>query len=173
MNDSKNKKSNIELASEDLFNFAFDREDVKALMSRLPKSSDAERATIDHELQILKIISVGWSLSFYLEDSLPKNQLTAFFWQAVHEFSKSLSQTTELLIHADIDFFGTLKERFDVYLNEMQQNPDAPEPAVVIGPKFARLCGNADDVHIVMAGSRMFMSTVGMVKAYLEKIKLR
>lgn len=173
MNDSANEKSNIELAGEDLFNFAIDRKDVKALMSRLPEFPDAERATIDHELQILKIISVGWSLSFYLEDSPQKSQITAFFWQAMHEFSRGLSQTTELLVHADIDFFGSLKERFDIYLEKMQQNPEAPEPAVVIGPEFARLCNQDDDVHIVMAGSRIFISTVGMVKAYLEKIKLR
>ena len=173
MEHSNNEKSNIELASEDLFNFAIDRQDVKALMLRLPITSDAERATVDHELQILKIISVGWSLSYYLEDSPQKNQLTALFWQAVHDFSKSFSQTTELLIHEDINFFGTLKDRFDLYLREMQKKPDAPEPAVVIGPEFAKLCGDAENVHTVMAGSRMFISTVGEVKAYLEKIKLR
>jgi hypothetical protein len=173
MDNSKNEKSNIELAGENLFNFAIDRRDVKALMSHLPKISDAVRATIEHELQILKIISVGWSLSYYLEDGSQKGQLTALYWQAVHDFSKSLSQTTELLIHEDIKFFETVKERFDAYLQKMQKNPDAPEPAVVIGPEFSRVCGDADDVHTVMAGSKMFISTVGEVKAYLEEIKLR
>jgi hypothetical protein len=172
MNNTKNEKSNIEMASEDLFNFAIDRQDVKALMSHLPKISDAVRATVEHELQILKIISVGWGLSYYLEEGSQKGQLTALYWQAVHDFSKSLSQTTELLIHEDIKFFETVKDRFDQYLQEMQKQPDAPEPAVVIGPEFAKNCGNGDDVHTVMVGSRMFIAAVGEVKAYIEEIKL-
>ena len=161
------------MAGEELFNFAIDRRDVKALSERLPPATDAQRATVEHELQMLKIISVGWGLSFYLDNNPQKNQLAAFFWQAVHDFSQRLSQTTELLIHEDIDFFSTLKSRFDVYLSQLQKKPDAPEPAVVIGPEFAKFCGDADDVHNVMAGSRMFISTIGEVKAYLEKIKLR
>jgi len=54
----------------------------------------------------------------------------------------------------------------------MTQKPDAPEPAVVIGPEFARTCGNMDDVFTVMTGSRMFIATIGSVKEYLDTIKL-
>ncbi|MBW1863356.1 MAG: hypothetical protein JRJ02_13440 [Deltaproteobacteria bacterium] len=60
-----------------------------------------------------------------------------------------------------------------MYVAALAQKPDAPEPAVVIGPEFAVTCGNADDIFTVMTGSKMFIVTIGRVKAYLEAIKLR
>ena len=66
-----------------------------------------------------------------------------------------------------------LKERLDTYVAALSKNPDAPEPALVIGPEFARICGNVDDVFTFMTGSKMFISTINKVKAYLEAIKLR
>jgi hypothetical protein len=173
MDDIKKNESKIEMVAEDLFNYAIDRRDVVNIIAPLPELLDSRRATLEHELQILKIISIGWSLSFYLNDSPLKSELTARFWESIHEFSRNLSQTTELLIHQNIDFFQTVRERFDQYLGEMKKNTDAPEPAVVIGPVFAGICGDAEDVHGVMAGSRMFINTVGEVKAYLQEARLR
>ncbi len=66
-----------------------------------------------------------------------------------------------------------LKERLDMYVAALAKNPDAPEPALVIGPEFARICGNVDDLFTFMTGSKMFISTISKVKAYLEAIKLR
>ncbi|MGB5750482.1 MAG: hypothetical protein WBM69_26170 [Desulfobacterales bacterium] len=57
-------KSNAEQAAEDLFNYAIDREDVNWLMSNLAKEADIKRTTVEYEFPILKIISVGWSLSY-------------------------------------------------------------------------------------------------------------
>ena len=59
-----------------------------------------------------------------------------------------------------------------MYIEAMKEQPDAPEPAVIMGPEFARTCGNVADVFTVMAGSRMFKSTVGSVKEYFEKIQM-
>ena len=73
----------------------------------------------------------------------------------------------------EIDYFETLKNRLDMYLNALNRKPDAAEAVSVIGPEFARACGNADDVFTVMTGSRMFTLTIGSVKEYLEFIKLR
>jgi len=77
------------------------------------------------------------------------------------------------MIGNNIDYFQILKERLDMYVAAMAQKPDAPEPAVVIGPEFARTCGNMDDAFTVMTGSKMFIATIGSVKEYLETIKLR
>ena len=163
----------IEKAAEDLFNFAVDHEDVKWLMEHLPKEADIERDKVEYELRMLKIISVGWSLSYYLENHFHKHKLLELYWQAVNEFSQSISATTGLMIGRDIDYFKILKERLDMYVAALAQNPDAPEPAVVIGPEFAGTCGNTDDIFTVMTGSKMFIVTIGRVKEYLEAIKLR
>jgi len=168
MAESKDEKTGIEVACEALFDFAIDRRDVADIMARLPEIQDACRATVEHELQILKIISVGWTLSYYLPAGPLKEEMTMRFWQAVHDFSKSLSSTAELLIHQDVDFFAAVRGRFDKYLEEMKRHVNAPEPAVVIGPEFARCCRADGDVHTVMAGSRIFVGTVNKVKSYLE-----
>lgn len=171
---SENKeKSAIEKAGEDLFDFAVDREDVKWLLDRLPPEADIKRTTVEYELQILKIIGVGWSVSYYLANSPQKNVLLELYWNAVNEFSRSLSTTMEYMIGQDIDYFQILKDRLEMYVAAMAQKQDAAEPAAVIGPEFSKICGNADDIFTFMTGSKMFLSTTSKVKQYLETIKLR
>jgi len=166
-------KSNVAQAAEDLFNFAIDRQDVKRLMENLAAEADIKRTTVEYELPILKIISVGWSLSYYLTDGPQKEALANLYWTAINEFSKNLSTTTEMMTGQKIDYFDILKKRLDIYVNALGQHPDAQDPATVIGPEFARTCGNSDDIFTFMTGSKMFMSTIGRVKEYLEEIKLR
>jgi len=172
MEKSKDNKSDIEKIRDDLFNFAIDRGDIKWLMERLPKEANIKRSKVEYELQILKIISVGWSISYYLENNPNKTSLLELFWMAIYEFSQHLSTTTELMIGQDIDYFRILQERLDMYVNAMAQNPGAPEPSTVIGPEFAKTCGNADDIFTFMTGSKMFLSITGQVREYLEAIKL-
>lgn len=57
-------------------------------------------------------------------------------------------------------------------VHALGEKPGAAEPAAVIGPEFTRACGNVDDVYTVLTGSRMFIGTVGRVKAYLETLAL-
>ncbi len=172
MNNSEKKQTKVEKAREDLFNFAIDREDVKWLMARLPEVADIKRSTVEYELQILKIISVGWSISYFLENSPQKNQLLEPYWKSVFEFSQSISEATELMVGQDIDYFQILKGRLDMYVDAMAKMPEASQPAQVIGPEFARTCGNVDDLFTFMTGSKMFRSTIGRVKKYLEAVNL-
>jgi len=170
MKNTEGEKTGVEKAEEDLFNFAINREDIKTLMAHLPEEADIKRGKVEYELQILKIISIGWSISYYLEHCAQKNRLLEGYWQAIHEFSQGISKTTGWMIGNNINYFQILKDRLDMYVAAMTQKPDASEPAVVIGPEFARTCGNMDDVFTVMTGSRMFIATIGSVKEYLETI---
>jgi len=165
-------KSGIERAAEDLFNFAVDREDVKALMAGLHDSADIKRNSVEYELQILKIISVGWAIPYYLGNSPQKDLIGACYWQAIQNFSQSLSETFGLMVGHPIDYFQILKDRLATYVNALQLQSDAPEPAAIIGPEFADACGNRDDVFTVMTGSRMFLTTIGSVKQYLVTFKM-
>lgn len=167
MTNEEDSKSGTEAACEALFNFAIDRRDVVDITARFPGLPDARRATMEHELQILKIISVGWSLSYCLPAGALKEEMTVRFWRAVEDFSKSLSSAAELFVCQDIDFFAAVRDRFDRYLGEMKRKVDAPEPAVVIGPVFAECCGDEGDAHTVMAGARLFVGTVNEVRRYL------
>ena len=173
MDISDQEKSPLAQAGEDLFNFAIDRGDLKELMAYLPQEAAVKRVTVEYELQILKIVMVGWSLSYHLSDTPHHRSLSARYWHAVQEFSRDLSETTTLMVGQDIDYFQILKDRLDTYLNAMHQNAHVSEPAMVIGPEFARICGNKDDVFTVMTGSKMFSLAIGSVKAYLEAVNLR
>ena len=171
MKDPLEKSPEFEKIKNDLFDFAVGREDIKWLMARLPEEANIERSSVEYELQILKIISVGWSISYCLEDNPLKNPILELFWMAIYEFSQQLSKTTNLMIDQEIDYFQILRDRLDMYLNALAQNPDTPVPAAVIGPEFARTCGNVDDIFTFMTGSKMFISATGRVRKYLEPIK--
>lgn len=166
------QKSAVEQAGEDLFNFAVDREDVKTLLAALPSESDLERGKVEYELGILKIISVGWSISYFLEHSPHKSRLAELYWNAVQEVSQSISSTAGLMVGKDIDYFQILKDRLDMYVEAMRDRPDASGPAGVIGPAFARACGDVNNVYAALTGAKMFIATVGSVKAYLEAMEL-
>ena len=169
---NKEKKSEVEIAGENLFNFATDREDIKTFIAHLPKETKCTPAAIEYELQLLKIIITGWSISFYLENYSQKDELAEIYWKSIHEFSGALSETTQLMTGHDIDYFQVLKDRLDMYVAALTEKPESTEPAAVIGPEFSRVCGKADDVFAVLTGSRMFILTVSSVKEYLESVKL-
>jgi hypothetical protein len=171
LEEAEKKKTGIERAGEDLFNFAVDREDVKALMVRLPAEAATRRVTVEYELQILRIVGVGWCISYYLQGYGQKDRLGEFYWKAVHGFSQGLSETTRLMTGQNIDYFQILRDRLDMYLDALRRRPDAAEPAAVIGPEFAEACGNIDDVYTVMTGARMFIATIGSVTEYLQAVR--
>lgn len=163
----------MEKAGEDLLEFAIDRTDVNWLMDRLPKEADIRRVTVEYELPILKIIAVGWGLSYYLENSPQKTALLELYWNSVNEFSRGISTTTEYMVGQKIDYFQILKDRLHMYVAALEQHPDVSEPVHVIGPEFSRICGNVNDIFTFMTGSKMFISTINKVKEYLEVVKLR
>ena len=171
-NTNEPEKTQVERAAEDLFNYAVDREDVKWLMAYLAGEADINRVAVEYELQILKIVSVGWSISFFLEESENRGRLLALYWQYIQEYSQNLSNATGLMIGKDIDYFQVLKDRLDLYVAALSQNPDAPEPATVIGPEFAAVCGNKNDIFTYMTGSKMFLSTLSNTRKYLEAMEV-
>jgi hypothetical protein len=170
---TEENKSFVEIAGEDLFNFAVNREDIKALITHLHKETTCKPEAVEYELQLLKIISTGWSISFFLEETNHRDQLSESFWKSIHEFSETLSETTQLMTGQDINYFNILKERLDMYVEALTGKPEATEPVAVIGPVFAKVCGNADDIFAIMTGSKMFLITVASVKEYLEEIELQ
>jgi len=172
MTTPEDNKTPLQQAGEDLFNFAIERDDTKWLIARLPAEANIKPTTVEYELQILKIISVGWSISYFLSEWPEKQQLSGIFWDAVREFSGSLSSTTEMMTGQDIDYFQTLKERLDHYLEALQQHPEATEPAEVIGAEFARACGNAEDLFAAFTGGRMFRTATSRVREYLDAANL-
>lgn len=172
MNESSLEKVSIEKASEDLFDFAIDRSDIKLILQSLPEDKKINRVSVEYEIQLLKILAVGWSISFFLDESSIKKELSESFWNAVQSFSQSISTLSSSSTGKEIDYFNILKERLDTYLTALNLIPDRPDPLIAIGPTFARICGNEDNTHIILSGSKVFNLSAGGVKNYLESIQI-
>ena len=162
----------IEDVGRGLFDFALEREDIKWLLARLPGDMETKPATVEYELQILKIVAVGWSIAFHMESHPWKTPLQEMFWQAIREFSQNLSTTTELMTGHGIDYFQVLKARLDMYVAALESQPDSAEPVQVIGPAFAAACGDGQDLMVSVAGSKIFASSLSQVKTYLSALEL-
>ena len=172
MESQQTQTAKIEQVGQGLFDFALEREDVKWLLDRLPGEGGVKPAKVEYELQILKIVTVGWAIAYHLANHPWKTPLQTIYWQSVQAFSQTLSTTTELMIGHDMDYFEVLKERLNRYVEALEQQPDALEPVQVIGPAFAAICGQRDDAVICMTGSKMFASALGQVKTFLAALDL-
>lgn len=170
MTESPDKKphSNIDGIAEMLFDFAIDRDDIKWSLGQLPESASTRLHRVDYELQLLKIVTTGWSISVHLADDPQKELLSQTFWNRILGFSKELSETTELMTGCDVDYFELLKERLDDYVAVISGQDQGSEPAQFVGMRFAELCEMPDDLSVSLAGSRMFNTIVLRVGKFID-----
>lgn len=170
MADSSDNKpiSDIDTIADLLFDFAIDRDDIKWSLSQLPEALSTSYHRIDYELQLLKIVTTGWSVSVHLANDPGKEPLAQTFWGKILEFSKELSDTTELMTGCDVDYFELLKERLDDYVAVIAGQAKGAEPAPFIGIRFAELCKMPDELSVSLAGSRIFNTIVLRVGKFLE-----
>lgn len=167
-----NENTNLEKVCENLVNFSVDRDDLNRLMAMLPEDEAVKRVTVEYEIPLLKIVSVGWTIAYYMENRPEKKALLESFWKAIDEFSKSLSDVTNLTTGADINYFHMIKERVDTYVQALNMQPDVKDPATVIGPTFAGICNTPDNIHVIMTGNRVFKAAIIGVKEYLTHIDI-
>jgi len=152
---------------EDLFNYALEREDIKLIAAGLAEECTINPDSVEYELQILKIISVGWSFAYYIQEQVIRDFLSNAYWEAVRDLCTNLSQSTGLLIGKDLDYFEIIKARFNVYVNALEKAGRGCSPASVIGPEFAAACGDKNDIFCVHAGTKLFIGILGRVREYL------
>ena len=164
---AKNSSTGLEKVSESLVNFSVDRDDLNRIMTMLPEDEAINRVTVEYEIPLLKIVSVGWAIAYLMEERPEKKTLLESFWKAIDEFSQSLSDVTNLTTGAEINYFHMIKERVDTYVQALNMQPDAKEPAAVIGPTFAGICNATGNIHVIMTGNRVFNAAIIGVKEYL------
>ena len=170
MESETNEKDALSAMCKNLAEYAVDREDIKALVQGLPKDRSINTVTLDYELQLLKIISVGWSLTVHMEDHPRKMEAAELFWNMIRNFSKEISTVTGLMIGHDIDYFQLLKERFDYYVSSLDNALKKDDPASAIGPAFAESCKDKDNAFVTITGARIFAYSSQAVKDYLESL---
>lgn len=166
---SKQPRS-VDEAGEILFHYAIDREDVKTVMAMVPESDGVRRVTVEYEIPLLKIVGIGWAVSYFMEGRPERQALMAAYWQRIETFSQNLSEVTAMAAGSDIDYFKLIRERMDAYLGALQRQPEARDPVAVIGPAFARQCGATENIHVIMAGNHTFGGVMAGVRSFLESV---
>ena len=155
-------------AGEQLFQFAIHRGDMKVILDTLPPMKAEQRALLEYEIQLLRIIAVGWATAFFLAEDDLKEPIGQLFWENVRSFSATLSSSASLTVGSDIDYFDVLRKRLDFYVGTLDGAREAFQPAAIIGPAFAETCGDQDDPCAALAGSKMFTHTIHAVREYLN-----
>ncbi len=174
METDSNQPLTPEKLAQNLATFAIDRTDLKELLAAIPADSAVNKTTIEYELQLLKILSVGWAISFFMP-ATDKNKgvVSELFWESIQEISKNISNLTQTTTGQDIDYFEIIKERLNTYLAVMQKNPEETQnPAAVMGPAFADICSCTGDAVAILTGTKMFTLTLGAVKEYLNTVRV-
>ncbi len=172
MASSDKKKISVEEAGKILVDFSTDRNDLKMILGQLPENPDFDLVTVEYEMQLLKILSIGWGISYYMPEGFEKEKLAAEFWNLINLLSKNISLSVSSSIDKEIDYFEIIRERLDQYLKVLQLNSEISDPASVIGPKFAELCGFKDDVYVIISGAKIFNLALNGLREYLESINL-
>ncbi len=163
----------VEQLGENLSVFAINRDDLKMLLQNLPEPERIHFTTIEYELQILKILSVGWGIAFYMAEGEHKQKLTMIFWQHIQEIAKNISNLTQTSTGHLIDYFHILRNRLDDYLKFIQQNSDnVSDPSHIMGPAFAEICHCHDNPAVILIGTKMLTLTLGAVKEYLNAVEI-
>lgn len=175
MGQVKKQELNIEKFGENLSVFAINRDDLKELIGLIPKNCDINLTTIEYELQLLKIISVGWAISFYMpQTDSNKKILSQIYWTHIREISKNISNLTSVTSGKQIDYFEILKMRLDKYVSVLQNNSDIKtDISSVIGSVFAQMCNVENDAIAILTGTKMFTLTIGAVKEYINAVKIK
>ncbi len=165
----------VDQMAENLSAFAIDRADIKSLLGTIPEGHPIDLNRLEYELAILKILSVGWGLAFYMPATdINKTPLTQTFWEQIREISNNVSTLTETTTGTRVDYFGILKERLDTFVQQMQENQaEETNPTGVMGPVFADACGAPNDPMVILTGTKMFALTLGSVKEYLAAVKIK
>jgi len=171
MASSETGDKDIRKIGQNLANYAVDSADLKVILDAIHPEVRINRVSLEYEIKLLKIISIGWGLTFFLAENPEKEVLTSTYWTAINLFSRDLSATASTAVSKNIDYFTILKERTNLYVSELSRNSKITDPVTVIGPKFAELCGEMDNVHIVMVGNRAFSYSLKAVRDYLESIE--
>ncbi len=168
MTDTETTPSPVDQAAEHLFQYAIHRDEMKQILDVLPLSVPEKRTALEYEIQLLRIVSVGWAIAYHLADNDLKTPLGQQYWENVRSFSATLSTSASLTVGSDIDYFDILKQRLNRYVDALDTAVKISDPAAAIGPTFADACGDQDDACAVLAGSKMFSMTINAVREYLD-----
>ncbi len=153
--------------SNNLFNYAIDRKEMQLVLNNLPESVENNRNILEYELQLLRILAVGWAIAFFMFEKPGKDVVLESFWEKIRDFSDQLSSTVALTSATNVNYFDVLKIRTNIYVNSIASAAGL-EPIAIVGPVFARVCSLEGDACVILLGAKLFRSTIDAVRDYLD-----
>jgi hypothetical protein len=172
MGTSEKQPDTLESICNNLAEYAVNRDEIKELVNTMPKDQNINTVTVEYELQLLKIATIGWSVSVYMKENEKKQLFELKFWELIREYSKDISNVTSLMIGHDINYFDLIKQRLDAYIKSLEGSKNEADPASAIGPAFATICKDKENAFVVISGSRLFNYSVRATKEYLDAEKM-
>jgi len=172
MAQSGKKEVSLRDAAACLFDYGVDRGDLGLILEGLPDDDTINRVAAEYELRILRIVSVGWSISYFMAAGDSRQALAEGYWQSVAAFSGQVSEMSSTTSGTEVDYFSVIRERADGYLSALNHYQDAGDPAIVIGPTLAKMCGDEENPYLIISAKKLFHITLSGVKNYLESIEL-
>ncbi len=154
-------------AAHRLLNIAVNQRETKADIAGLAAEEAINWIAVEYEMQLLRIVSVGWALAYFSGGRSDSERLSEAYWEGVQVYCSAVSSMTEPVLGSGADYFGTVRQRFDHYLQVMTHFADAADPARVIGPTFAKLCGCQDSGELISLGRRVFARCLARVQERL------
>ncbi|PID40563.1 MAG: hypothetical protein CR984_02545 [Proteobacteria bacterium] len=168
MTDKQQAESMVDRTGDALFQFAIDRNDMHAILDALPPTAADKRSQLEYEIQLLRIVAVGWAITYYLADHAVKTTLGQYYWEAVRSLSATLSTSASTAAGAEVDYFDIIRQRMDHYVKALDAAGQITDPTLAIGPAFAEASGDRDDACAMLAGSKMFAHTIRSVRDHLD-----
>lgn len=166
----------IQEMAESLVNLSLSPEVAAFAVRDMP--AQTKGTVVEYEGRMLQILGVGWAISYFMADRPEKKAVTEAYWNRLFDFSKNLSTVVSASLPEPFDYIQVLKSRMDTYLAEFSDvETNAKDPTNLqndiltrVGITFARLCGGADDVYLILAGNRLFHLSIEGVKHYLTTV---
>jgi hypothetical protein len=161
------KIGNDEKRLQRLLNIAVNQKETKADLSAIDSDSAVNWIAVEYELQLLRIVMTGWAISYFGDEAAVSEDLSDRFWEGIQVYCGAVSAMTAPVLGTGADYFQTVRQRLDHYVQVMAHFADAADPVRVVGPTFAKLCGCQDSSEVIDLGRRVFSRCLARVQEQL------
>jgi hypothetical protein len=172
MTEESEKRISTAEAANRLLNIAVNQNETRADIAALSGDVAASLIAAEYELQLLRIVSTGWAVSYALEDEALRRSLAGSYWEGIRTYCGAVSAMTGPVLGKDCDYFSAVRQRVDHYVQVMAHFSDVGDPARVIGPTFAKLCGCDQSTEVISLGRRVFNRCLARVQDFFARAKI-
>jgi hypothetical protein len=150
-----------------LLNIAVNQRETKADLEGIETEVPVNWVAVEYEVQLMRIVTVGWAISYFSDETSVPDRLAETFWEGVQVYCSAVSAMTEPVLGSGADYFATVRQRLDHYVRVMTHFADAADPVRIVGPTFAKLCGCEGSREVIDLGRRVFSRCLARVQKQL------